>query len=105
MGALNEPEGISLVDFYTQAPVGLNLKRFGGFYWKFVKNDDWIDLTPGDKISFVLEGNNWLTSSSDIFNNWVFICLTGDCGSTEPKERCIYGSTGDIISTPLVFAS
>jgi len=86
---LNEPEGISLVDFYTKEKVGLNLKRFGGFYWKFIKNNDWIDLTPGRRMSFALEGNNWLTSSSDFFNNWVFICLTGDCGENQPQESCL----------------
>ena len=72
VAALN---GIELFDHYTQEPVGLDLFRFGGFYWKFMTNNKWKKLEAGKSLSFTLLGNNWMSSSSDIFNNWVLSCV------------------------------
>ena len=83
VAALN---GIELFDHYTQEPVGLELFRFGGFYWKFMTNNKWKKLGAGESLSFTLLGNNWMSSSSDIFNNWVLSCLEPDF---EPKFATI----------------
>ena len=61
VAALN---GIELFDHYTQQPVGLDLFRYGGFYWKFMTNDKWNKLEAGKSFSFTLLGNNWMSSSS-----------------------------------------
>ena len=41
-------DGIELVDFYTSKKVGLDLFRYGGFYWKFILNQDWKSLAQGN---------------------------------------------------------
>ena len=71
VAALN---GVELVDHYSKADLGLTLYRYGGFYWKFMTNDKWRTLSSNETFSFHLLGNNWMSSSSDIFNNWVLIC-------------------------------
>ena len=68
------PDGIPLHDYDSEREIGLNLHRFGGFYWKFIVNQNWTILKNGESISFTLVGANWLASTSDVFNNWVFTC-------------------------------
>merc|ERR1711892_244501 len=63
-------DGVKLVDYVTNRTIGLTLYRFGGFYWKFMTNEVWEPLRSGGSFSFTLVGNNWMSSSSDVFNNW-----------------------------------
>ena len=68
--ALNEPDGTVLTDYYSKKSIGLNLVRFGGFYWKFVVNEDWSDLKQGDNTEFTLIGRYYsLTPDRMIFQN------------------------------------
>ena len=68
--ALNEPDGTVLTDYYSKKSIGLNLVRFGGFYWKFVVNEDWSDLKQGDSTEFTLIGRYYsLTPDRMIFQN------------------------------------
>lgn len=69
-----DPGGVELLDHYSLSPVGLTLHRFGGFYWKFSVNKEWITLHKGESATLTLVGANWLSSTSDVFNNWVFTC-------------------------------
>ena len=41
VGAL---EGVKLKDYKTGNDIGLTLFRYGGFYWKFIVNEDWKTL-------------------------------------------------------------
>jgi len=71
--------GLELVDYETRHPYGLTLHRYGGFYWKFVVNRNWKTLNPGNTFIMKLRGNNWMSSASDIFNNWAFGCTKIEC--------------------------
>ena len=37
-------EGVKLKDYKTGNDIGLTLFRYGGFYWKFIVNEDWKTL-------------------------------------------------------------
>ena len=37
-------EGVKLKDYKTGEDIGLTLFRYGGFYWKFIVNEDWKTL-------------------------------------------------------------
>ena len=37
-------EGVKLKDYKTGNAIGLTLFRYGGFYWKFIVNEDWKTL-------------------------------------------------------------
>ena len=44
-------EGVKLKDFKTGDEIGLTLFRYGGFYWKFIVNEDWKTLDSKSTLS------------------------------------------------------
>ena len=80
--ALDE-KGVELADYYSGDPIGLTLRRFGGFYWKLFVNTQWKELKSAESVEFTLVGQNYIASTSDVFNNWVFTCAE--------VEKCVDG--------------
>ena len=50
VGAL---EGVELKDFKTGDDIGLTLYRYGGFYWKFIVNEEWKTLNSKSTFRWV----------------------------------------------------
>ena len=48
-------EGVKLKDYKTGEDIGLTLFRYGGFYWKFIVNEDWKTL---DSKSTIRKGSS-----------------------------------------------
>ena len=103
MAALN---GVELVDHYSKADLGLTLYRYGGFYWKFMTNEKWSPLRSNETFSFHLLGDNWMSSSSDIFNNWVLVCTEHPSpGVIRVLKSTIYSTTMRPFNNPQLLPS